>query len=150
MSQQAEIAFRILMRLYIELDQRAGWATEKQVVDVMKRKEGVAEGRTHDALGVLRRLKMLEYREREGAEEFKISSYGVAWFEKTCPMTSREPTYKFEVPFFGGIKLVGPDEFYKTKNARAGSGHTTDWTKWGAIAGIAALPLAIFIAWYSV
>ncbi len=138
------------MRLYIEMDQRSGWATEKHVVEVMKRTEGVAEGRTHDALAVLRRLKMLEFRDQEGAEEFKISPYGVAWFEKTCPMTSRDPNYEFDLPFFGGIKLVGPDEFYKTKKARSDSGQTIDWTKWGAIAGIAPLPLAIFLAWYFV
>ena len=148
MSQQAEIAFRILMRLYIELDQRLGWTTEQQVVATMKTKENIAEGRSKDSLNLLRNFKMLEFRSVGATEQMKISPYGVQWFEKSCPMISRDPEYEFRMPILRSVKLVGPNEFYGRAKANASSSaRQPDWTKWGAIAALVALPIPFIIWW---
>lgn len=138
------------MRLYIELDQRSGWTTQQQIVEIMKVQEGVAVGRSEDGLAMLRKLKMLDTRIENGVEQLKISSYGVQWFEKSCPMISREPVYEFSLPTFRSIKLVGPDEFYGRKKITEGSaGEHPRWTKWGAMAALVALPIPFIIWWLS-
>jgi hypothetical protein len=148
MSTQAEVAFKILIRLYIELDQRTGWTTENQVAKVMSAKEGISDGRARDGLAMLKQLKMLELRRGDEGEQLKISSYGVEWLDKTCPLTSREPEYEFALPTFRSVKLVGPDEFYGRKRRSAKqSTDSIDWAKWGAIGALIAVPIPFIIWW---
>ena len=148
MSAQAELALRVLMRLYVEFDQRSGWTSDGKVVAVFK-KDGVAEGRINDALKILNRLKMLENNSLDGVEKIKISSYGVQWLEKTCPLIEREPEYEFALPTFRSVKLVGPDEFYgRKKDDSRQFDSLIDWAKWGAIGTLCAIPITIVIWWF--
>ena len=148
MSTQAEVAFKILIRLYVEFDQRTGWTTESQVVKAMYAKEGISEGRTLSGLALLKQLKMLNLRNSDQGEQMKISPYGVEWLDKSCPLISRDPDYEFALPTFRSVKLVGPDEFYGGKRHLAKhSEDTVNWTKWGAIAALVAMPIPFIIWW---
>ena len=150
MSTQAEVAFRILIKLYVEFDQRTGWTTESLIAKVMYSKEGVSEGRTIESIGLLKRLKMLDLNTSDKGQEIKISAYGVEWLDKTCPLTSRHPEYEFSLPTFRSVKLIGPDEFYGVKKrSSAKSDNSMNWTKWGAIATLIAIPIPFIIWWLS-
>lgn len=138
------------MRLYVEFDQRSGWALESQVVRVMQAEEHISEGRTYDAISLLKSYRMLDERTGEAGNEIKISSFGVEWMDKTCPLISRNPTYEFSLPAFGKIKLVGPDTFYgRRKSSPKSDGAGINWTKWGAVAAIIAIPIPFLLWWLS-
>lgn len=147
MSLQAELAAQLLMRLYQEFDQHSGWCDPEKVVAAYKG-DGVAEGRIRDALKTLSSLRMLEHKDE--STSIKISSYGVDWIEKNCPLVSRNP-YAFSMPMFRTLKLTGPDEFYKRKRSSGApaSDAAVYWTKVGvyvaAVIGI--ITIAVTKGW---
>ena len=147
MSLQAELCVQVLMRLYIELDQRTGWTDPGKLAKYFE-KNGIGLGRTNEALRTLKSIQMVE--DNPDKTAIKLSPYGLDWFEKCLPLTSREPDYEFSLPMFRSIKLVGPDEFYKRKSSspKKQSGDI-NWTKWSVLVAllVGVFSIAIMKGW---
>jgi DNA-binding transcriptional regulator PaaX len=145
MSLQAELAVDLLMAFYAELDQRSGWVSRAAVIKLFRR-DGIGEGRIESALATLLKLQMLNMQTSEaGTIEYQLSTWGVTWFEENYTLVQRGKRYEYEKRRFGKVILRGPSS---SANQRATSS-TIHWEKWGAVAGIVAIPLAILIWWLS-
>ena len=149
MSLQAEYSVQLLMQFYAEFDQHSGWADYDKLI-AYQTKQGVASGRTESALMTLKALKMVDERVQDGRVELKISNYGVVWFERNFTLVSRGKSYEYEYSAFRRIRLMGPDEFYKTRKDKSVPGNPNlDWAKWGVIIGaiIGAAGIAVAKGW---
>src|SRR5688500_8090062 len=105
MSLQANYCVQLIMLFYAELDQRSGWA-DRALVTQHQKENGIAEGRTDNALDSLLGLKMLEQRSEDGRVKLRLSTYGVDWFEKNFDLVERgEDFYRYEWSPFRKIRL---------------------------------------------
>ena len=143
MSLQAELALDLVITLYIEADKKSGWLSKGTLISTHE-KRGVARGRSEHAIELLKRLKMIDNK-ADDQEKLKLSLHGIHWFEANFSLTNRNP-YEFEGRICRKVVLQGPDGI-KTKSNTAKNG--LNWSKWGALAGIAALPLTIVLWWFT-
>ncbi|KEO91339.1 hypothetical protein EH31_01355 [Erythrobacter longus] len=148
---QAECAVHVLTVLYVAFDSDQNWADPKKIAGQLRAK-GFGGRRVEHAFQLLVQLQMVDEKKFEsGLVGYRISSYGIDWIEKCMPLAEKEGgNYSFDLPVFRTLKLVPPDQFYAQKGSRpAWSNSAVNWTKWGAVAALLALPTMIGLWWFS-
>lgn len=148
---QAECAVHVLTALYVAFDSDQSWADPKKIA-VQLREKGIGGQRVEHAFRVLIQLQMVEEKKfDDDLVGYRISSYGVDWIEKYMPLAEKEGgNYSFNLPVFRTLKLIPPEQFYGKKSSKpALNNSAVNWTKWGALSALLALPTMIGLWWFS-
>ncbi len=142
-------AVLVLIALYIFMEKGVGGANHDQLCGIVS-KGNVSPGRVKFVTAELSDIEFVRSAGSDGQSQpkFEITHKGARWMEANFKV-SRGDRFEFVAR---GKTVVLRDVGRLVETGQRGEvapAQPSDWSKWGAIAAIIALPLAIFIWWFS-
>ena len=154
MAVQRDLEVKMIAVLYARYHRGMTPLTKAGFRKVIQEQWSASDYRFDDAFENLGHWKYLKMEKVDGSEErFRLSPHGVDWFEGWFWLEDQgSTTFNYSPRHSGKIIVdqlrrdVERDEKAKKQTL---SIHSPQWTKWGAIAALLALPLPFIIWWLS-